>query len=380
MRALTRLYAGVFLYSFAQATGVPLVSEYLRLDHGASLRFIGVVMALYGVMQIVLRLPMGDMADRRGRRPSLVLAFATTVGSGLLFALGPTAAWAIPAALLFGFSGGVFWVAANSYLFDNADDVPKATSDYTIAMSLAFLVGPPLGHLVADHFGFRFAFAFYSLTSVGGMALMMTLPEAPPTPRPPPVGSSYRRALRLLRHPALVTSALATLVYSMLFSTQQAFFQLHVLAVGLSITFAGLLLGGRQASSLVVRIGLPAVLRRVGPTRILVGGILLMALAMALIPFATSVWALTGIVALVGMASGALIPANLMLVHEGAPKDERGLANGIYGTMLGVGSAIAPFAYGFVGAHFGLAWTFWAAAGVAVVLVGLLAARGARAA
>ena len=40
---------------------------------------------------------------------------------------------------------GVFWVAANSYLFDRASDVPKATSDYTIAMSLAFLeCGAPI--------------------------------------------------------------------------------------------------------------------------------------------------------------------------------------------------------------------------------------------
>lgn len=367
--ALPRLYAATFLYSFAHALGVPLLSEHLSLSFGESLRFIGLVIGLYGVMQIVLRLPMGDMADRRGRKPSILIAFACTAASGLFFAYGPSAWWAIPGSLLFGFAGGVYWVAANSYLFDSAGDrVAKATSDYTIAMSVAFLVGPPIGHVVADHVGFRAAFLLQVGASVAGLALAWTLPEARPAPRPPSAESSYRRALRLLRHPALVLSAMGTFTYSLLFSTSQAFFQLHVLAVGLGVTAAGLLLGGRQGSALLVRAGLPRLLNRVGPARVLLVGIAVLAASTALVPLATGAWSLILLVLLAGSATGAMIPANLMLVHEGAPAGERGLANGIYGTMLGLGSALAPLAFGAVGARLGLAWTFWSCALVAAAL------------
>ena len=386
--ALTRLYAATFLYSFAHALGVPLLPEHLDLSFGASLRFIGLVMGLYGVMQIVLRLPMGDMADRRGRKPSLLLAFAATVASGLFFAFGPTKGWAVPGVILFGFAGGVYWVAANAYLFDKAQDVAKATSDYTIAMSLAFLLGPPLGHYVADHYGFGAAFLLTVLTSLAGLALAITLPEVRPAPRAPSVGSSYRRAWRLLAHPALVLSAMGTFVYSTLFATQQSFFQLHALSVGLTVTAIGLLLGWRQATSLMVRVGLPQLLRRVGPSRIMIAGIAVMVLTLALVPFARAPWSLALLMALAGAAAGALIPANLMLVHEGAPPGERGLANGIYGTMLGLGNAVAPLAYGAAGHRFGLDWTFFAAAlAGAVMLVAIVtyrwrtrAARGAVAA
>lgn len=360
--ALTRLYVATFLYSFAHALGVPLVPEHLLLSFGSSLRFIGLVMGLYGLMQILLRLPMGDMADRRGRKPSLVLAFVATVASGILFALGPTAWWSVPAIILFGFAGGVYWVAANSYLFDRAKDVAKATSDYTIAMSLAFLVGPPVGHLIADRLGFGPAFLLTVATSVAGLALTLTLPEAPPAPRPRPTSSSFRRAIKLLRHPALVLSAMGTFVYSLLFATQQSFFQLHALSVGLAVALVGLLLGGRQATSLMVRVGLPRLLKRVGPARVMVLGIAMLLGATAAIPFGTSLLALLLMMAVAGAAAGMLIPANLMLVHEGAPPDERGLANGIYGTMLGLGSALAPFAFGALGDRFGLAWAFWSAA------------------
>lgn len=376
-RALMRLYVATFLYSFAQAEGVPLIPEYLELEHGASLRFIGLVMGLYGLMQIFLRLPMGDMADRRGRKPSLLIAFAATLGSGLLLALGPGAWWSVPASVLLGFGGGIYWVAANSYLFDRAGaDVAKATSDYTIAMSLAFLVGPPVGHFVADRYGFEAAFLLYAASSLAGLAIAWTLPETPPARKPAPTESSYRRALRLLKHPALVLSAMGTLVYSMLFATQQSFFQLHVLAVGIGITVAGLLLGGRQASALLVRVGLPALLKRVGPARVLVGGLFLLAATTAMVPFARTLPTLALLVFFAGAATGVLIPANLMLVHQGAPAGERGLANGIYGTMLGIGSAIAPLLFGALGARFGLDWTFWAAAIVATVLsLGILAMR-----
>lgn len=372
--ALTRLYAATFLYSFAHALGVPLLPEHLALTFGASLRFIGLVMGLYGVMQILLRLPMGDMADRRGRKPSLLLAFACTAASGLFFAFGPNAWWSIPGVVLFGFAGGVYWVAANSYLFDVAKDVPRATSDYTIAMSAAFLVGPPIGHVIADHVGFSTAFLVYVAASLGGLAIAWTLPEAPPAPRPRPATSSYRRAVKLLKHPALVLSAMGTFTYSLLFSTSQSFFQLHVLAVGLGITAAGLLLGARQGTALAVRVWLPRLLRRLGPQRVLLGGIAIMLLATLLVPWARSTWSLVALVLLAGTAAGALIPANLMLVHEGAPPGERGLANGIYGTMLGLGSALAPIAFGALGARLGLAWSFWGAALVGTALwLGILA-------
>jgi predicted MFS family arabinose efflux permease len=373
--ALLRLYAATFLYSLAHALGVPLLPPFLKLEFGATLTFVGVVVGLYGLMQIVLRLPMGDMADRRGRKPSLVLAFACTVASSLFFAFAQNAWWSVPGVILFGFAGGIYWVAANSYLFDRVGegDVAKATSDYSLVFGLAFLVGPPLGHLIADTAGFRWAFLTYFATSILGLLLVLTLPEVKPAPRPRPTQSPYVRAWRLLRHPALVLSAIGTFTYSTLFSTLNAFFELHVLAVGLSVTVAGLLLGARQGAATAVRVGLPRILRAQGPVRVLYAGILVTALGTALVPFAPEAWSLLAVVLVTGAATGVMIPANLMLVHEGAPKGERGLANGIYGTMLGIGSAFAPVTYGFIGARLGLAWTFWSAALLAVALLGVLA-------
>jgi len=370
---LLRLYVATFLYTLAQGIGVPLVPEFLQLEFDSSVAYIGVVMGLFGLMQIFLRLPLGDMADRKGRKPSLVFAFVATAISGAVFAWSPGPLWALPGIAIIGLAAGIFWVAANAYLFDRADktdtDMATATSDYSMALGLAFLVGPPFGHAVAENFGFRLAFASYIVSSLAGLALVLTMPEAKPAPKPKETTSSYRRAIRLLKHPALVLSAVGTLIFSSLFSTLGAFYQLHVLAIGLSITAAGILIGTRQAAGLVMRLSLPRLLRRLGPARLLLVGVIVTSLATMLLPLTATLTALVAVTLLAGAAMGIMIPANLMLVNEGAPAGQRGLANGIYGTMIGVGSAIAPTLYGGIGARFGLSWTFWSAG-----LVALLAA------
>lgn len=367
---LRRLYAVTFLYTLAQAIAIPLVPEFLSIEFGASLRFIGVVMGVYGLMQIVLRLPMGDMADRKGRKPSILLAFGCTIAAGVFLVAAPSALWTIPGVAFFGLAGGIFWVAANAYLFDRVprDALATATTDYSIAVGGAFLVGPPLGHVLADTLGFRAAFLAFVASSILGTLLLLTLPETPPEPRPRSSESPYRRAARLLRHPAIAASAAGTLLYSMLFSVMTSFFQLHVLALGFSVTLAGFLLGGRQASALLVRFRLPLALQRFGAVRVLLAGLVVSSIATGLVPFATGLPTLVAVVAIAGAATGVMIPANLMLVHEGAPPHERGLANGIYGTMLGVGSTIAPALFGAAGERFGLDWTFWTTGATTLVL------------
>lgn len=392
-RGLARLYLVTGAFAFAQALGLPLVPEVLALEHGASRATIGVVMGIHGAMQILLRLPMGDMADRRGRRRQMLLAFGLTFAAGLALVLARDVLWIAVGVALFGFAAGVFWVAANSYLFDRVSaarhapgdtllggpepesrtDIAKASSDYALVTGAAFLVGPFLGHVLAAAFGFAVAFASFLLTSAVGVALLLALEEAPRAPRPPDAASPYRRALRVARHPAIAVAVAGTLVYSVLLATLTSFFQLHVLEVGLGLVAAGSLLAARQAAATGVRVGLPRLLRQAGPRAVLLAALAGGALSLALVPFATTTAALAAVVLLFGAATGLIVPANLMLLHEGAPPHQRGLANGVYGTVLGLGHFLGPVAFGALGEIAGAAWTFWGAGAASLAAVGALA-------
>ena len=96
-------------------------------------------------------------------------------------------------------------------------------------------------------------------------------------------------------------------------------------------------------------------------------GVLVAAVGTALTPFASTDVPLAILVVIVGAGGGVMIPANLTLVARGAPEGEKGLANGIYGTALGLGGAITNWVWGPVGETAGIAWTFWGSTLVAVV-------------
>ena len=76
------LFAGaVFLLWFSQYVFVPTLPEYLR-DKVGSLAVVGAVLAMYGLWQVVVRLPLGILIDAVGRQKLFLL------GGFLVAALG----------------------------------------------------------------------------------------------------------------------------------------------------------------------------------------------------------------------------------------------------------------------------------------------------
>lgn len=406
--ALLRLYAATFCFVLLMAVGFPLVPQHLDLTFDASVLFIGLVAGLYGFSQIFLRLPMGDLADRKGRKSSLIGTFVISAVAGIFYVFGPSKWWILVGQVLFGLASGIFWVAANSYLFDRVpeEEIPRATSDYALALGAGFLVGPPLGGYLADGWGFAAGLSVYLWASLAGLLLVLTLPETTPSPEASrPEGGVYRRAWRIFRHPDIRFSAFGTFLFGLTVGVLGSFFPVYIRVLGFTALAVGLLISVRQGFSLIARIGLPARIDRHGPRAILLVATTVGALSLALLPFVEDlgwlsglipatltdalgtlglaeaalspgqVTALVGLVLLAvvaGLGLGIMVPANLTLVSRGAPPDERGLANGIYGTALGLGTAITSWVLGGVGEVLGIRWTFWASALMIVpMLVGL---------
>ena len=370
-RVLARFYAATFCFVLLMAVGFPLVPQHLALSFDASVLVIGLLMGVHGIMQIVLRLPMGDLADRKGRKSSMITTFLLSAAAGLFYVFAPSAAWMLPAQVLFGLASGIFWVAANAYLFDRVppSEVPRATSDYSLAIGGAFLVGFPLGGWLADTYGFEAGLSIFIWASIVGLVLILTLPETPPSAEQrKPRGQVYRRAWRILQHPDILISGIGTLLFALLFGTLGAFYPV-LLREGLLFTalVVGVLLAVRQAMGLLIRVRLPWLIETMGPRQVLIGGVLAAGATVALTPVPTTLaWHLV-LAVVSGVAFGVMIPANLTLVARGSPPDEKGLANGIYGTALGLGTAAAAWLMGAVGEQWGLAVAFLAAAWLAVI-------------
>ena len=340
-----------------------------------------------------------------------LLTFLVSAIAGLFYVFGPSKWWIIPAQGLFGLASGIFWVAANAYLFDLVDDadIPKATSDYALAIGAGFLVGPPLGGYIADTWGFQAGLSVYIWASVLGALLVWTLPPSTHDPDAPrPQGGVYQRGWAIFQDPDIRFSAFGTFIFGLTVGVLGAFFPVYIRVLGFTALVVGLLIAVRQGFSLIARLGLPERIETHGPRKILLVATGVGGLSLALLPFVEDLagvgamlpasvigavhaispttspadvavlGGLVGLAVIAGLGLGIMVPANLTLVARGAPADQRGLANGIYGTALGLGTAITSWVVGSVGQALGIRWTFWASALMVLPLLAGLAWYGKR--
>src|SRR5690554_2198278 len=89
---------------------VPILSPYVE-SLGATYTFVNIVLGSYGLMQILIRLPLGILSDRmRVRKPYIALGLLTSALSCLCFALTDQLGWTLVARAIAGISAST-WVA-----------------------------------------------------------------------------------------------------------------------------------------------------------------------------------------------------------------------------------------------------------------------------
>lgn len=371
------LYGVVFLFTAAMGVATPLVPQFLKAAFGAGPYVVGLVVAVYGALQIGARIPLGAYADRWGRRTSVLLAFACVVAGGACFVLATSVAWVVAGQVFYALASSAFWVAANAYVVDVLPpaEVPRAMTHYTVAMSFGFLAGPPLGGL-ADVFGYRVAFASFLATGLLGLVLAASLLDTGRSTARVSLAKAVTMSFAFLKDPVLRFSAAGTFTFALLLGAYSAFLPLHLRALGYGAAFIGMLFTVREGASLLLRLGFAKYLTAERASAGMIGGIAVAALAVGALPFAAGAWGLVALSVVAGLGIGVVIPANLTLIASAAPAEGRSLAMGLYGTALGVGGAVAPPLLGAVGERYGLASTFVGAAAVALLLLGALAWSG----
>ncbi|MDI3317262.1 MAG: MFS transporter [Bacillota bacterium] len=311
----------------------------------------------------------GVLATRWGARRVLltglllVVVFATA--SGLAPGIGPLAL----------FRGG--WGLGNAFFTSTAlsiitgaagsAGIASAVTLYESAMGLGIASGPLLGGLLGR---IRWQMPFFGTAALMAVALVLTLVlvrETGPKERP----RSPSDIFGALRHPAVLTNALAGLAYSYVFFTILAYSPTTPALAGLGATGIGLAFFGWG-----ILLGLSSVIvvnwlrPRLGPVRMLLLNqlaLLAVVLAAALVPQATLVW----VVVLSGIFCGIANALFTTLAMEVSPFS-RSISSGTYNFVRWAGAALAPVLSGVLREAYGVQTPFWVAAAVLVAGVGVL--------
>ncbi len=333
---------------------MPVLPELLMELSGAGLSTAslwgGYLLFAYAVLQFFFAPILGNLSDRYGRRPVLLISLFA-FGLNYLVAGLATSLWVLFIGRIFTGVAGATYSTANALVADVTSPEERAQSFGLLGMAfgVGFIIGPTLGgflgewHVRAPFFAAA-ALAFVN-TAYGFIVLRETLGEEQRRPfdwrRANPVGA----LMQAKRYPLLLGLLAALFIYNTAhhvypsnwnFYTMEKF-DWDALDVGLSMGLVGLLMAIVQGG--LIRLVIP----RLGPARTAFLGFFSAAAAYIGIAFAPNgqiVYAWLVVSALAGF----VMPAVQAILTNQVPQNEQGELQGIIGSISSVGMIIGPLA------------------------------------
>src|SRR5262245_1923778 len=146
---------------------VPVIALYAR-SFGVTQSAIGVAVAAYGLARFLIAMPVGQVADRLGRRAALAIGGLTTAAGNLLCAYAPSYAAFVAARFVAGAGAALVLTSGQIILADitTPSHRGRTMAIYQGVFLFAVGVGPFPGGLLAERFGLEAPFIVYAVTGV----------------------------------------------------------------------------------------------------------------------------------------------------------------------------------------------------------------------
>lgn len=331
---------------------LPLLPFYAE-ELGATPAGVGLLVAVYSLMQFFVAPFWGKLADRHGRRPVILLGLFGSGLSYLLFAFATNLLWLFVSRILAGVMGANVAVA-QAYIADRTDPRDRARGMGLIgtAFGLGFILGPAVGGLFSV-----WGYAAPGLVAAGlcftNVALAWRfLPESlvpelrtaapavdgfPATQRLRALAGAWRR---MELRPVLSLFFLGTMVFAVYTTTFPLLLErrlaLDARHAGYFLAYAGLLMAlvqGRLIGPLA---------RRFGERRLLVGGSALLAVGYAVTPWVWSTGAVALVIVPIALGTGMNTPSLASLTSQFAEATEQGQVLGVGQSVSSLGRVVGP--------------------------------------
>jgi MFS family permease len=258
---------------------------------------------------------------------------------------------------------------------------------FTVIVSLGQFAGPAASGFVSQHVPMPAALSwgdganlvgssvFLASGCVGllGFFIGLSARNADSTPRgsrpasPAPQASMLRSVVRVLRRPNAPHAMFASIAVLTTTDLLVAYLPAYGEATGLSATAVGLLLSVRAAASVVSRLFIGPLTRRVGRGRLLTLSTATPALVLAPLPLLDAPPLLVVSMAVAGLGLGLGQPLSLVWIAQTAPEHMRGTAVGVRLSGNRLGQVAIPAVVGGIVGAAGLGAVF---VSLAMMLVG----------
>lgn len=325
-----------------------LIAELKHIPVNQASTYGALLLSVFAIMQFTFAPVIGNLSDKFGRRPILLISLLGFGVDYIILALAPTYGWLFLGRVIAGMTGASF-TTASAYIADVSTDKTRAKNFGLIgaAFGLGFVLGPALGGLLAS-WGLRAPFyAAACLCLLNFLYGYFFLPESlDPAHRRP---FEWKRAnpfgsLKFLtRHPEIGELAIC---FFLIYLGAQAvqgnwnFFTIYRFnwtekMVGISLAVVGVLVGAVQA-------GLTRVINpKIGDEKSIYVGLSLYTIGLILFAFATQTWMMFAF--LIPYCLGGICGPSLQsVIAAHVPSNQQGELQGALTSLMSVTTIIGP--------------------------------------
>jgi DHA1 family tetracycline resistance protein-like MFS transporter len=365
-RALLPVLLTVFLDLVGFGIVIPLLPFYAE-EYGATAAQVTWLMAVYSLAQFLFAPVWGAASDRFGRRPVLLFSVLMTAVGLAGFAAAETLAGLFTFRVLHGaMTANISTAQAAVADVTPPDKRAMGMGLIGAAFGVGFTVGPWLGGELT-HSGIavtlseaassllggaievnRYAVPIWlaaSLSLLNFVLALVLFPETrktDSTTRPRPLNPAA--FLRVARHPVVGLCVVLTFVLTIAFAMMESTFTLFAEhARGLDAPQVGRMFGVAGIVMILVQGGLiRPLVKRFGEGPLVPAGVGILAVGLALLPFAPPVGPMVAVFVVIAIGNGISSPSLQALISKGTSEDEQGFVLGTNQSMSALARAIGP--------------------------------------
>ncbi|MGF6929382.1 DHA1 family tetracycline resistance protein-like MFS transporter [Chitinophaga sp. W2I13] len=326
-----------------------LIAQLKHIPVNEASTYGALLLSVFAITQFLFSPVIGNLSDKYGRRPVLILSLLGFGIDYIILALAPAYGWLFAGRVIAGITGASFTTAA-AYIADVSTDETSRAKNFGLigaAFGLGFVLGPALGALLAN-WGIRAPFyAAAVLCLVNCIWGYFFLPES--------LSKENRRSFEwkranpfgslkfLTRHPEIGGLAFGFfLIYlgAQAVQSNWNFFTIYNFnwsekMVGISLAVVGVLVGAVQGG--LTRVVNP----KIGNEKSIYLGLALYAVGLVLFGFATQGWMM--FVFLIPYCLGGICGPSLQSVISGhVPANQQGELQGALTSLMSLTTIIGP--------------------------------------
>ncbi len=342
LRPFVLTWINRFSFFLAHHVTRPILPLYL-VTFGASSTVIGAVMAIFTITATIMRVPVGFLIDRIGRRPFLLCGIALFALANFGYFWAPTILLLIPFAILH----GIGWSGCTTAVATLAADIaPQKRRGELIgyagmASSLGGAIGPVAGFALLQRFNYHWVFLGAMVLLIVSLFLGLLIPE--PTRALAGSQKQFRWINLLVVRETLVP---AVSVAFLSFGNGGVFSFLPIYALKLGLANPGLWFALYAFCLLLSRPIAGPLSDRIGRRAVVIPGLILNLLGACVLALASSPAWLMAAAVLGGLGLGAALPALMTLAVDQTSPQRRGQSMAQYQCFYDFGMGLGSLALG----------------------------------